>query len=472
MTTPLTAASTRALDRATGSRPIPGNAVELLVDGPEAFPAMLAVIAGAERWIHFENYIIRSDATGWRFAEALAAKARAGVRVRVLVDWFGSYGTRARYWRFLRAAGCEVRHFRPLSLGDPLVNLSRDHRKLVLADGRDAIVGGLCIGDEWAGDPAHEHLPWRDTALRVRGPAAAALDASFARIWETTGGALPDGERPGRIPACGDAEVRVVAGVPGEARTYRLLTAVASACAERLWVTDAYLAPPPPLRRALIDAARDGCDLQLIVPGMSDIPFVRNLSRVGYRDLLAEGIRIFEWEGPMLHAKTFVADGRLARIGSSNLNYASLLGNWELDVLVDSPPLALALEQRFRRDVLGSREVLRRMPQVPAPLRPLVPGRLERREPEAAVGDHHVTLRERRRRAVITLYSVAAGASRSVFLPIFAAVLILAVLAFLLPRVVAVGTTLLMGWLTLSAARQLRRNHAPGVPPADWSRQA
>src|SRR5574338_1066673 len=193
-----TSTTARTLDRAAGSRPIPGNDVELLIDGPDTFRAMLKAIARAERWIHFENYIIRSDATGWRFAEALAAKAKAGVRVRVLADWFGSMGTRRKYWRFLRAAGCEVRLFSPLDLFDPIENISRDHRKLVSVDGHEAIVGGLCIGDEWAGDQGRAILPWRDTAVRVCGPAAAALDLTFGRTWGLAGGTIPSDDRPGR----------------------------------------------------------------------------------------------------------------------------------------------------------------------------------------------------------------------------------------------------------------------------------
>jgi cardiolipin synthase len=452
----VTSLASRTFDRAAGSRPIPGNAVELLIDGPDTYAAMLDAIAGAERWIHFENYIIRSDPTGWRFAEALAAKARAGVHVRVLADWFGSAGTRGRYWCFLRDAGAEVRIFSRLSLLDPLSNVSRDHRKLVSADGQDAIIGGLCIGDEWSGDAATGTLPWRDTAVRIRGPAAGALDATFSRTWGISGGSIPDSDRPGRVTDRGEASIRVIPGEPGEARTYRLLTAAAAGAEDRLWITDAYLAPPPPLRTAFIDAAKDGCDLQLLVPGMSDVPFVRNLSRVGYRDLLRAKIRIHEWEGPMLHAKTFVADGHLSRIGSTNLNYASLLGNWELDVLIDDATVGAALEQRFRRDILGSREVVRRLPTPSERLRGWLPEALDRPAPPAEAHKHHYTFRERRKRAVVTLYSVAAGASRSLFLPILSGVVLLGIVAFFLPRVVAALTTLAALWLAQSAARQLR----------------
>ena len=455
-----TSTTARTLDRAAGSRPIPGNAVDLLIDGPDTYAAMLAAIESAERWIHFENYIIRDDSTGIRFARALANKARVGVHVRILADWLGSFGTRRGYWRFLRNAGCEVRVFKPLNLLDPMDGIGRDHRKLVAVDGREAIVGGLCIGDEWAGNAQRNVLPWRDTAVRVRGPAAAALDATFGRTWGVAGGSIPAEDRAGRVPECGVAAVRVVPGEPGEARTYRLLTAVASGAAERLWITDAYLTPPPPLRTALIDAAKDGCDLQLIVPGMSDVPFVRNLTRVGYRDLLRASIRIHEWEGPMLHAKTFVADGRLTRIGSTNLNYASLLGNWELDVLIDDPVLGTAMEQRFRRDILGSREVVRRLPKAPERIRGWLPEPLERPTPPAEPQTHRHTFRERRKRAVVTLYSVAAGAGRSVLIPIMAGVGLLGVTAFFLPRVVAGLTTLVALWLAQSAARQLRSRRA------------
>ena len=459
-----TALGERILDRAAGSRPVPGNAVRLLIDGPETFDAMLEVIASAERWIHFENYIIRSDATGRRFAEALIAKARAGVRVRVLVDWFGSMGTRRRYWRVLRDGGVEVRIFSPLGLLDPISHLSRDHRKLVSADGRDMIVGGLCIGDEWAGDPARGILPWRDTAVRIQGPAAAVADASFARIWNVAGGTIPGSDHPGEVPARGEAAVRVVAGEPGDARTYRLLTAVAAGSRERIWITDAYLSPPPPLRTAFIDAAHDGCDIQLLVPGMSDAPLVRDLTRVGYRDLLTAGIRIHEWDGPMLHAKTFVADGRLTRIGSTNLNYASLLGNWELDVLIDDAGFAAELEHRFRLDINESREVVRRLP-VGTRAPGWLPDRLERASGTPVTLTHHAhSFRERRHRAVVTLYSVAAGAGRSILLPIFVGVVLLGIAAFFLPHLVAGLTTLLALWLAQSAARQLRRGR-PSPPP-------
>ncbi len=297
-----------AMDRATGARPIGGNQLQHHPDSARALDAMLDLIARAEQWIHFENYIIRDDRTGRRFAEALAARARAGVRVRVVYDALGSVGTSRRYWRGLREAGAEVRAFHPLLSRHVLDTFLRDHRKLLVTDGARAILGGLCIGDEWAGDPARQRLPWRDTMVAVCGPAAAAADRAFARVWERagTGEPLPSDELEADPAECGSSTVRVVAGAPGRARVYRAVQLLAASARERLWITDAYLIAPPPLYAALLDAARSGVDVRLLVPGTSDLPVLRDFTRGGYRELLRAGARIFEWQGPMLHA-TFAA---------------------------------------------------------------------------------------------------------------------------------------------------------------------
>ena len=149
---------------------------------------MLDLIARATRWIHFENYIIHDDRTGRRFAEALGKRAREGITVQVLYDWFGCAGTPRRFWRDLRSAGVRIRVFNPLSVLAAFGNLERDHRKLVVVDGESAVLGGLCIGDEWMGDPARNISPWRDTAIEVEGPASAALDRAFWRVWERSRG--------------------------------------------------------------------------------------------------------------------------------------------------------------------------------------------------------------------------------------------------------------------------------------------
>jgi cardiolipin synthase len=448
-----------AINRAGGGRPIPGNRVRLLIDGPDAYTAMLDVIAGARRWIHFENYIIRSDEEGWRFAEALAARAREGVAVRVLYDWFGSVGTSRKLWRFLRSAGVEVRGFHPPVIFDILSMLSRNHRKLVAADGARAVMGGLCIGCEWTGGEAPDRQPWRDTAMLVEGPAAAALDQAFAVTWVIAGGTIPPEHAVGQAPAVGGAEVRVVAGEPGRERVYRVIELLAAGSVERLWITDAYLVAPPRLFQALRDAAEDGVDVRLLVPGSSDIPFIRNLTRIGYRDLLRSGVRIFEWDGPMLHAKTISVDGRWGRVGSSNLNASSLLGNYELDVLVEDPALAEALERQFRLDIARSREVSRRQLRGPRRISQRLPSALTHLEPAAPVV-YRRGRREVRHRAVLALRTLASNARRSVFGPLSIALLILAALFLLLPRITALGFGIVCAWLALGAAREAFRRRA------------
>src|SRR5688572_8763402 len=424
---------TCAINRASGGRPVPGNEVHLLIDGPNTYRAMLDVIAGATRWVHFENYIIRSDAAGWRFAELLAARARDGISVRVHYDWFGSFGTRRGFWDYLRKAGVEVRRFHPPQLVDVVTNVSRNHRKLVVADGSRAVLGGLCIGCEWTGESHAGGQPLRDTAVDIQGPAAAVLDQSFASIWELTGPPVSPEHAAGAVRPQGNADVRVISGEPGRERDYRVIELLAAGSVERLWITDAYLVAPPRLFQALRDSARDGVDVRLLVPGSSDLPLIRNLSRIGYRDLLRSGVRIYEWDGPMLHAKSIVCDDRWVRIGSSNLNPSSLLGNYELDVLIQDQGLAEAMQGQFRRDIARSREVASRPVRGPRRISQALPAVLTHQNPEVTQGQHRRSGRERRRQAALVLRAVASNARRSVFGPISAIFITLGLLFVALP---------------------------------------
>lgn len=448
-----------AINRAAGGRPVPGNRLDLLIDGPSAYAAMLDLIGGASRWIHFENYIIRSDAEGWRFAEALARRAREGLPVRVLYDAVGSMFTSRKYWRFLRDAGVEVRVFHPLRPLNIVTNFARDHRKLVVADGAAAVVGGLCIGCEWTGDGSGV-LPWRDTAVRVGGPGAAVLDQAFARTWAVAGPPLPEGEQAGRVTPEGGGEVRVIAGEPGRERTFRVIELLAAGSVERLWITDAYMVAPPRLFQALRDAARDGVDVRMLVPGSSDLPLIRNLSRIGYRELLRNGVRLYEWDGPMLHAKTIVADGRWVRIGSSNLNPSSLIGNYELDVLMEDPALAEAMERQFRLDIGRSREVRRRPLRGPRRISEALPTALTREAPEVDPGRYRRSRGETRRRAALALRTLASNARRSVFLPMAGIFVALGLLFFALPRQTAYVFGAICAWLAVSAGREAFRRRA------------
>ncbi len=371
-----------ALSRAAGAPLVDGNAVRLLRDGAENYPAWLDAIARAERFIHIDSYIVHDDRTGALFAEALLERARAGVKVRIIHDWVGALGaTPTSFWYRLVDAGAEVRAFNPPSLWRPLAWMSRDHRKMLAVDGRVAYVSGLCIGDAWVGSP--DVAPWRDTGLEILGPAVADVHGEFAELWATTGTPLPPEEHPDRaaLPRQGDVAVRVIGTVPAAATMMRLDTLIAGLARERLWITDAYFVGVPGYVQALTAAASDGVDVRLLVPGESDLPWVRSFSRTGYRGLLAGGVRVFEWNGPMLHAKTAVADGLWARIGSSDLNLQSWMGNWELDVAVEDAGFAQAMERMFDADLAGATEIVLHRPTArrradgtrPAPAQPSTP---------------------------------------------------------------------------------------------------
>jgi cardiolipin synthase len=352
----------RALTRAAGGPLVAGNAVRVLDDARENYPAWLDAVNAAERRIAFENYIIAGDATGRRFADALAAAARRGVRVRLLYDWLGCLGERSRpLWRELARAGCEVRAFNTPRLERPLACLSRDHRKSLAVDGRVGFVSGLCVSDRWAGDPARGREAWRDTGVELRGPAVGDVERAFAAAWATAGAPIPASELPeAELAPAGDVAVRVVATEPHAAGLFRLDLLVAGLAQRSLWLADAYFFGTAPYVEALRAAARDGVDVRLLVPGTSDIALLAAFSRAGYRPLLEAGIRVFEWNGPMMHAKTAVADGRWARIGSSNLNLSSWLGNYELDVTVEDEGFAREMEARYLSDLEDATEIVLR----------------------------------------------------------------------------------------------------------------
>ncbi|GMU11439.1 phospholipase D-like domain-containing protein [Corallococcus caeni] len=347
--------------RAAGAPLVPGNDVQLLRDARENYPAWLRAIQQAQRSILFENYIIEDDEVGRGFAEALAERARAGVQVRVLYDWLGCLGPASHhYWRSLRDAGVEVRCFNPFQFDRPLAWLGRNHRKTLTVDGEVGFVSGLCVSHKWVGDAQKGVAPWRDTGLEIRGPAVADLVRAFAQGWSTVG---PPLDEEGCLSArastpMGDVALRVVAGVPWSAGLFRVDQLIASLARQRLWLTDAYFVGTATYVQALRAASRDGVDVRLLVPGSSDIPALRPLTQAGYRPLLEAGIRVYEWNGTMLHAKTAVADGTWARVGSSNLNPASWLGNSEIDVAVENAPFAQQMEAMYLQDLEHATEVV------------------------------------------------------------------------------------------------------------------
>ncbi|HMA30284.1 MAG TPA: phospholipase D-like domain-containing protein [Casimicrobiaceae bacterium] len=349
----------RALARAAGSPALEGNAVRLLRDAAENYPAWKKAIARAQQSILFECYIVEDDSVGREFATLLAERARAGVNVSIIIDWLGS-GWALSLWREAREAGADVRVFNPPHLASPLGWLSRDHRKTIVVDGEVAFVSGLGISERWLGDPRRRLDPWRDTGIEIRGPAINALERAFAQVFATCGPPLDASLLTplATIPAAGDMHLHVVANEPDLALTFRLDLVIASIARRELWLTDAYFVATSPYVQALRAAARDGVDVRLLVPGASDIPALSPLSRAQYRPLLEAGVRVFEWTGTMLHAKTAVADGRWSRVGSTNLNLASWMSNYELDVAIEDAGFAAQMADQYEADLERATEIV------------------------------------------------------------------------------------------------------------------
>ena len=340
---------------------IGGNHVQLLKDAQENYPAWLAAIGRAQHHVHFESYIIHEDDTGREFADALIAKAKEGVPVRLIYDWMGGLGnTSGRFWKRLRGAGVEVRCYNPPRWDSPLGWLSRDHRKMLAVDGQIGFIAGLCVGKMWVGDPKKKIDPWRDTGIELRGPAVASIENAFADIWSTLGSAIPatDLIREEALSPAGDVSLRVLATLPATAGVFRVDQLIAALARKRLWLTDAYYAATTSYVQGLKAAAADGVDVRLLLPNATDIPLLRPLSRAGYRALLEAGVRVFEWNGTMLHAKTAVADRRWARVGSSNLNIASWLGNCELDAVIENESFAHEMEAMYLDDLVNATEIV------------------------------------------------------------------------------------------------------------------
>lgn len=353
----------QALRRAAGAPLVGGNRVRILKDAAENYPAWAKAIIDARETIHLEMYIFHRDATGRRFVDLLATKARAGVKVRVVYDWFGcGFAPLLGLFRPLVKAGGEVHAFNPPSLTPVLGWVRRNHRKVLTVDSRVAFVSGLCIGQMWEGRPDRNEDPWRDTGVEILGPAVREIEEAFAESWRLTGGdiTLPPVDEAASAATAGNVNLRVIATEPFVARVFQLDLLVAAMAKRTLWITDAYFLGSGPYLEALRRAAGDGVDVRLLLPQGSDLGWTVPISRTLYRTLLEAGVRIFEWNGTMIHAKTAVADETWARIGSTNLNITSWIGNWEMDLAIEDRGVAVALAQQFERDLAQSTEIVLR----------------------------------------------------------------------------------------------------------------
>ena len=358
----------RALWRITSADVSPGNVAELFADGNETFDAMVQLIDGATKSVELESYILRDDSVGKRFADALGRASDRGVKARLLTDWIGMRGTSRSFLDGMRSRGIEVRVFNPPGFRRWLGLIPRDHRKLLVADGAAGITGGIGIGEEWKrGLMRRKRMAWRDRCVRIEGPAAIDMERAFEHMWRRAAGerASKEERRQRRAPRNSTLDpetaepslVAVVEGEPGRFRVGRAMHLGAASAQRSIWLASAYFIPSFAEVDSLNGAARDGVDVRLLLPSSNDHPWVHQFTRRFYRSLLANGVRIWEWRGEMMHAKTSVVDGRWTRVGSTDFNPLGVAINYELDVFIEDPSVAKEAETLFLADLDLSREI-------------------------------------------------------------------------------------------------------------------
>ena len=350
----------RALEALTGIVATDGNQVEILRNGDEIFPAMLDAIRSAEHTVDFMTYVYWKGAPAEWFADALADRARAGVRVRALVDAVGGRLMDDEVAERMREAGVVLELFRPLTQPKLWRNSHRTHRRVLLVDGAIGFTGGVGIAEEWLGDADDEHS-WRETHVRVEGPATDGLRAAFLENWAETTHPLIDERERYPAPECpGDVPAMVVRssaghGVSNMSILKRLLIDLAE---DYVHITTAYLAPDEGAIESVRDACARGVDVQIIVPGAHIDKRVSQLAaQENFEELIEAGARIHTYERSMLHAKTMVVDGVIADLGSANFNSRSLSQDEEVDLVAFSPEVAGTLEDHFQADLQLSEEV-------------------------------------------------------------------------------------------------------------------
>ncbi len=350
----------RLVQATVGVPAVGGNALEILCNGDEIFPAMLEAIRSAERSVLFETYVYWEGDIAEEFAAALADRARDGVEVLVLVDWFGGRLMANELIDEIEEAGGRFAWFRPpgrvaeaaVSLDEGLVGQHRTHRKVLVCDGRVGFTGGVGIAEEWTGD-ARDADEWRDTHFRIEGPAVPSLVSAFATNWhEATGGPLPldivgDDERPGHL------SMQVVRGQPGRfvSDVALVMRALVDAASKRIWVSTAYLVPDEELVARFKRAYERGVDVQLLVPGPNiDKRVSQVAARAAFDDLHDAGAVIYEYQPTMLHTKIVVVDD-VAVIGSANLNMRSFSQDDEVVVVVHDEDVADTLVSDMADDI-------------------------------------------------------------------------------------------------------------------------
>ncbi len=337
---------------------VPGNRVELLVDGPATFAAMRDIIEHAQTRIDMESYEF-DDQAGGQFADLLIAARTRGVAVNLIYDAWGAVGTNQAIFDRLRAAGVETLEYNPIRPNGrvPIDPNRRDHRKLLCVDGRVCITGGVNISKVYENAPAPrgtspDDQAWRDTDVRIEGPVVAQFEHFYADTWrDQHGRPLPPAPSPPVLPV-GDLLVQAIDGAPedGQPLIYRTLLASIALSQRSVHLTTGFFVPTPDMLHALEAAARRGVDVQLIVPGESDSTMALWAGRSNYGELLDAGVQIHERQARILHAKTAVIDGAWSAVGSANLDWRSAIWNNEIDAIILGPAFGQKMEALFTAD--------------------------------------------------------------------------------------------------------------------------
>jgi cardiolipin synthase len=356
-------------EAATGAPLIAGNKITLLFDGPQTMNAMMSAISTAKNHINLETYIFDQDELGLKFADLLIAKQRAGVQVNILYDSVGTIGTPAEFFQRMRDAGIKLTEYNPVSpfkrFGRWRLN-NRDHRKILVVDGKIGFTGGVNIARDYARSSlfrsrgrANRELGWRDTHIQLEGPAVASLQWLFLDNWskQNTNDLLDRDYFP-PLKAAGDRLVRVIATYPeGDFEIFKAYALAMQQARKSIHITVAYFAPDAQVIELLTAAARRGVDVKLVFPAISDAGLVFHAGRSFYDDLLDAGVKIYEFQESVLHAKTAVIDGAWSTVGSANLDVRSFLHNNEVNVVVIGEDFAGAMENAFAEDLRNSVEV-------------------------------------------------------------------------------------------------------------------
>jgi cardiolipin synthase A/B len=341
-----------------------GNRVDILLNGDETFPAMLREIKNARFTITFAQYLYEDGPIAYELAEAFAERCRSGIKGNILLD---SHGTKtpAEIPEMMREAGCHVEYFRRVEapqvifLWKLLTYNYRNHRRILVIDGRVGFTGGYGISAAWMGDGRTPDR-WRETNARIEGPVVKYLQAAFTESWLEVTGILLGGEGyfP-RLEARGKVPAQIVKSSPvgGSFENYMLFLLSISSARKSILITNPYFIPDDRMTEALLDAAARGVRVVILVPGKIDHPITYRASRSHYGRMLLAGIEIFEYMAALMHAKTMVVDGVWATIGSTNFDNRSFALNEELNLTVYDGPLARRLEEDFHEDLKYSKKI-------------------------------------------------------------------------------------------------------------------